>query len=65
MIQANLIDSYCTKLHKAIKTSSSIENISGHFLSNLFTSTNNCFCQFKRFEISGNLQLIVIKDVHY
>ena len=41
VIQAKLIDLYCTKLYKATKTSFSIENIKAHPLLNLSIGTNN------------------------
>ena len=42
VIQANLIDPYCTKLRKSIKTSFFIEDINTCHLSNLFVDTKNC-----------------------
>ena len=41
VIQANLVDLYCTKLRKSIRTSSSIEGINTRHLSDLFVYTKN------------------------
>ena len=64
MIQANLVDSYCTKLRKTIRTSSSIEGINTRHLSDLFIDTKDCIRQFNRLWVPDNLQLTVIRDVH-
>ena len=64
VIQANLVDPYCTKLRKSIRTSSSIEGINTCHLSDLFVDTKNCICQFDRLWVPDNLQLTVIRDVH-
>ena len=42
VIQANLVDLYCTKLCESIKTSSSIEGINTRHLLDLFVDTRNC-----------------------
>ena len=64
MIQANLVDPYCTKLRELIRTSSFIESINTRHLSNLFVDTKNCIRQFDRLWVPDNLQLTVIRDVH-
>ena len=64
MIQANLVDLYCTKLRKTIRTSSSIESINTCHLSDLFIDTKDCIRQFNRLWVSNNLQLTVIRDVY-
>ena len=64
VIQANLVDLYCTKLRESIRTSSSIEGINTYHFSNLFVDTKNCIRQFDRFWVPDNLQLTVIRDVH-
>ena len=64
MIQANLVDLYCTKLRKSIRTSSSIEGINTCHFSDLFVDIKNCIRQFDRFWVPDNLQLTVIRDMH-
>ena len=64
VIQANLVDLYCTKLRKSIRTSSSIEGINTRYLSDLFVDTKNCIRQFDRLWVPDNLQLTVIRDMH-
>ena len=44
IIQANLVDSYYTKLHKTITTSSFIESINTCHYSELFIDIKNCIC---------------------
>lgn len=64
VIQTNLVDFYCTKLYKSIRTSFSIEGINICYLSDLFVDTKNCICRFDRFWIPDNLQLMVLRDVN-
>ena len=64
MIQANLVDLYCTKLCKSIRISSSIEDINTCHFSDLFVDTKNCIYWFDRLWVPDNLQLTVIRDVH-
>ena len=64
VIQANLVDFYCTKLRKSIRTSSSIEGINTRHFSDLFVDTKNCIRRFDRLWVPDNLQLTVIRDVH-
>ena len=64
VIQANLVDPYCTKLRESIRTSSSIEGINTRHLSDLFVDTKNYIRRFDRLWVPDNLQLTVIRDVH-
>lgn len=64
MIQANLIDFYCIKLCKIIKTSFFIKGINICYLSDLFINTKDYIRQFNCFWVLDNLQLTIIKDVH-
>ena len=64
MIQANHVDFYYIKLHKAIKTSLLIESIIIHHFSDLSIDTNDYICQFNRLWVLNNLQVILIRDVH-
>ena len=64
VIQANLVDPYCTKLRESIRTSFSIEGINTRHLSDLFIDTKNCIRRFDRLWVPDNLQLTVIRDVH-
>ena len=64
VIQANLVDLYCTKPCKSIRTSSSIEDINTCHLSDLFVDIKNCIRRFNRLWVPDNLQLTVIRDVH-
>ena len=64
VIQANLVNSYCTKLRKSIRISFSIESINTCHLSDLFVDTKNCLRRFDRLWVSDNLQLTVIRDVY-
>ena len=64
VIQANLVDFYCTKLRETIRTSSSIEGINTRHFSDLFIDTQDCIRRFNRLWVSDNLQLTVIRDVH-
>ena len=64
MIQANLIDLYCTKLRESIRTRSFIKGTNTRHLSDLFVDTKNCICQFDCLWVPDNLQLTVIRDVH-
>ena len=64
VIQANLVNSYYTKLRKIIRTSSSIEGINTRHLLDLFIDTKDCIRQFNRLWVPDNLQLMVIRDMH-
>ena len=64
MIQANQIDSYCTKLCKTIRTSFFIKSINTCHLSDLFIDIKDYIRRFNRVWVPDNLQLMVIKDVH-
>ena len=44
VIQANLVDLYCTKLRKSIRTSFFIEDINPCHLLDLFVDIKNCIC---------------------
>ncbi len=64
VIQANLVDPYCTKLCESIRTRSSIEGINTRHFSDLFVDTKNCIRRFDRLWVPDNLQLTVIRDVY-
>ena len=64
VIQTNLVDLYCTKLCKIIRTSSSIESINTCYISDLFIDTKDCIHQFNCLWVPDNLQLTVIRDMH-
>ena len=64
VIQAILVDFYCTKLRKTIKTSFFIEGINIRHFSDLFIDTKDYICQFNSLWVPDNLQLTVIRDVY-
>ena len=55
IVQANLEDSYCSKLRNALKTSYEIEKIDFCHFSNLSIKSENCICWFGQLWISEGL----------
>ncbi len=64
VIQANLTDLYCIKLHKIILTYSFIKSINTRHLSDLSIDTKGGICRFNRLWVPDYLQLMVIREIH-
>ena len=64
VVQANLKDSYYTKLRNVLKTGYLIEKIDSYSFSNLLLDSRNCIYQFSQLLIAESLNLLVIRNVH-
>ncbi len=64
VIQANLEDSYCSKLRHLLKNGYSIKKTDFRHFSDLSVDSRNCICQFDRFWVSEKWYLSMIREIH-
>ncbi len=64
VVQANLEDSYCSKLRHLLKADYQIKEIHSYYFSDLSVDLENCICQFSRLWVPKSLYLLVIREIY-
>lgn len=64
VVQANLEDSYCSKLCHSLKDGYLAKEIDLHHFSDLSVDSKNCICQFGQYWVPEKLYLLVIRELH-
>ncbi len=64
VIQANLEDSYCSKLRHSLKANYPIKEIDSRHFFDLSVDSKNCIRQFGRLWVPESLYLSVIREVY-
>lgn len=65
VVQANLKDSYYSKLCNALKTGYPIEKMNLYYFSDFSIDLKNCIWQFCQLWIPEGWNLLVIREIHY